>query len=65
MFVQESVGSKVSEEAADGEEEVGNELIADTGTVLVHVVVRAVLKLFFHLFTVYSFTSNHFGLEPV
>lgn len=50
------MGLKVRNEAVDGEEEVGNELIADPGSVLVHVVVREVLKLLFDFFTAYSIT---------
>lgn len=57
------MGSKVRDEAVDGEEEVGNEPIADPGTVLVHVVVRVVLKFLFDFFPAYSITSHHFGLE--
>lgn len=52
------MGSKVKNEAVDGEEEVGNEPIAGTGSVLVHVIVRAVLKLLFDLFTAYV-ASHH------
>lgn len=59
------MGSKVRNEAVDGKEEVGIELIADPGTVLVHVVVRVVLKLLFDFFTAYSITSHHLGLELV
>lgn len=56
IWTGDAVGSEVRNEAVDGEEEVGNELIADPGTVLVHVVVRVVLKLLFDFFTAYFIT---------
>lgn len=59
------MGSKVRNETVDGEEEVGNEPIADPGSVLVHVVVSVVLKLLLDFFLAYSITSHHFGSEPV